>query len=101
MPDTQNKRPHRKERTGVVVSDKMQKTIVVRVERKVRHPRYKKVVRRFKKFYAHDEREQAKVGDWVRIQECRPISRLKCWRLVEVLSGPGAATAAAEPAQEA
>lgn len=98
MSETQQKSAQRKERTGQVVSDKMTKTIVVRVERRVRHPRYHKVVRRFRKFHAHDERGQAKVGDWVRIVECRPLSKMKCWRLIEVLGAPGAvqATAAVE-----
>lgn len=85
MSDTLENASHRKERTGQVVSDKAAKTIIVRVERRIRHPRYKKVVRRFKRFHAHDEKGVARVGDWVKIQECRPISRLKCWRLVEVL----------------
>lgn len=74
-----------KERIGTVVSDKMQKTITVLVETRVRHPRYKKVIRRRKKFYAHDEHQQAQVGDVVRIRETRPLSRLKRWRLVEIL----------------
>lgn len=75
----------RKERVGEVVSNKMAKTIVVRVERRFRHPEYKKVVTAFTKFYAHDEKNDAKVGDLVRIQETRPLSRLKRWRLVEVV----------------
>jgi small subunit ribosomal protein S17 len=78
-------RAHRKERVGEVVSDKMDKTIVVRVERRFRHPRYKKVVTAFAKFYAHDEKDLAKIGDRVRIVETRPLSRLKRWRLVEIL----------------
>jgi small subunit ribosomal protein S17 len=78
-------RGHRKERVGEVVSDKMDKTIVVRVERRFPHPRYKKVVTTYAKFYAHDEKEEAKLGDTVRIAETRPLSKLKCWRLVEVL----------------
>lgn len=78
-------RGHRKERIGEVVSDKMAKTIVVRVERRFRHPRFKKVVTAYAKFYAHDEKREARVGDRVRIQETRPISKTKCWRLVEVL----------------
>jgi small subunit ribosomal protein S17 len=78
-------RPLRKERIGRVVSARMTKTIVVRVERRFTHPRFKKVVRTFKKFYAHDEQSQAREGDLVRIVETRPISRLKRWRLVEVL----------------
>jgi small subunit ribosomal protein S17 len=75
----------RKIRTGVVVSDKMQKTIVVRVERFMRHPLYKKTIRRFKKFKAHDETGSAKVGDTVKIIETRPLSKEKRWRLLEVI----------------
>ena len=75
----------RKERVGEVISDKMAKTIVVRVERRVAHPRFKKIVTRYSKHYAHDENEQAGVGDTVRIRETRPLSRLKRWTLVEVV----------------
>lgn len=78
-------RGHRKERVGEVISNKMAKTIVVRVERRFPHPRYKKVVTGYSKFYAHDEKSEAKVGDRVRIQETRPLSKMKNWRLVEVL----------------
>ncbi|HEX4645247.1 MAG TPA: 30S ribosomal protein S17 [Verrucomicrobiae bacterium] len=78
-------RGHRKERVGEVISNKMAKTIVVRVERRFPHPRYKKVVTGYSKFYAHDEKNEAKVGDRVRIQETRPLSRMKNWRLVEVV----------------
>jgi small subunit ribosomal protein S17 len=78
-------RMHRKERTGEVISDKMDKTIVVRVERRFQHPRFKKVVTSFKKFYAHDEKNEAKVGDVVLITETRPLSKTKSWRLVQVL----------------
>lgn len=85
MSDTQPKIPVRKERVGEVVSDKMTKTIVVRVERRVPHPQFKKIVTRFKKFYAHDEQEQAGPGDRVRIRETRPLSRTKRWELVEVV----------------
>jgi small subunit ribosomal protein S17 len=85
MPETNSHRGHRKERVGEVVSNKMTKTIVVRVERRFRHPQFKKVVTSYKKFYAHDEKNEAKVGDRVRIQETRPISRMKTWRLVEVV----------------
>jgi len=74
-----------KERIGRVISDKMQKTITVLVETRVQHPRYKKHIRRRSKFYAHDEREEAKVGDVVRIRETRPLSKLKRWRLVEII----------------
>ncbi len=85
--DTENKQEQgiRKERVGVVVSDKMQKTIVVTVERRVPHPIFKKIVKHSKKFYAHDESGQAKIGDRVLIRESRPMSKLKRWTLVEVL----------------
>ena len=78
-------RGHRKERVGEVVSNKMAKTIVVRVERRFPHPQYRKVMTQYTKFYAHDEKNDAKPGDRVRIQETRPLSKLKCWRLVEVV----------------
>ena len=81
-----NERGVRKERTGIVVSDRMAKTIVVRVERKKPHPLYGKVVRSLKKFYAHDEERQAKVGDTVSIVETRPLSKLKRWRLLTVVA---------------
>ncbi len=84
MTDTRA-RGMRKERVGVVVSDAMAKTIVVRVERKERHPLYGKEVRYHRRYYAHDEKDEAAVGDKVRIVETRPLSRLKRWRLVEVL----------------
>lgn len=76
----------RKTRVGEVVSDKMNKTIVVEVERRVPHPKFKKIVRMTSKFYAHDEDGKAKVGDKVRIEETRPMSKLKRWKLVEVLA---------------
>jgi len=88
-------RGHRKERVGEVVSDKMTKTIIVRVERRFRHPQYKKVVTSYNKFYAHDEQEQAGVGDLVRIQETRPLSSLQCWRLMEILNADGSSKAQA------
>src|SRR5476649_2122033 len=78
-------RGNRKERVGEVISAKMAKTIVVRVERRFPHPQFKKVVTAFSKFYAHDEKGEAKPGDRVRIQESRPLSKLKRWRLVEVV----------------
>jgi small subunit ribosomal protein S17 len=78
-------RGNRKERIGEVISNKMTKTITVRVERRFAHPRYKKVVTGYKKFYAHDEKGEAKVGDRVRIEETRPLSKTKRWRLVEVV----------------
>ena len=68
---------------GVVVSDKNDKTVVVRVERRFTHPLLKKTVRRTKKYHAHDEANKAKEGDLVRIEECRPISKNKSWKLVE------------------
>jgi small subunit ribosomal protein S17 len=78
-------RGHKKERVGEVLSSKMTKTIVVRVERRFPHPQFKKVVTQYNKFYAHDEKSEAKPGDRVRIQECRPLSKTKRWRLVEVV----------------
>ena len=88
MSETETKidRNQRKERTGEVVSNKMQKTIVVSVKRRFPHPQFKKVVTSFKKFYAHDEKSEAKVGDIVRIQETRPLSKTKRWRLVKVVT---------------
>jgi small subunit ribosomal protein S17 len=79
------KRGHRKEREGKVISNKMAKTIVVEVQRRFQHPRFKKVVTGYTKFYAHDEKNEAGVGDHVRIQETRPISKTKRWRLLEVI----------------
>lgn len=76
----------RKTVKGVVVSNKMQKTVVVRVERTLRHPQYDKVITRAKKYYAHDEANTAQVGDEVVIMETRPLSKLKCWRVVEVVN---------------
>ncbi len=67
---------------GVVVSDAADKTIVVRVERRFNHPMMKKVIRKTKKYHAHDEENRCKVGDQVRIQECRPLSKTKCWEVI-------------------
>jgi small subunit ribosomal protein S17 len=78
-------RGKRKERVGEVISNKMTKTIVVRVERRFPHARFKKVVTGYKKFYAHDEKSEAKVGDRVRIEETRPMSKMKRWRLIAVV----------------
>jgi len=78
-------RAHRKERMGEVISNKMAKTIVVRVERRFPHPKFKKVITGYKKFYAHDEKSEAKVGDRVRSEETRPLSETKRWRLVEIV----------------
>ena len=75
----------RKERIGVVVSDKMDKSIVILVERKVKHPKYGKFVKKSTKFMAHDEKNEASMGDTVRIMETRPLSKNKCWRLVEIV----------------
>ncbi|MBO5688380.1 MAG: 30S ribosomal protein S17 [Lentisphaeria bacterium] len=79
-------RGYRKERIGVVVSDVQDKTIVVKVDRRTQHPMYKKVVKVRRKFTAHDEKNEAKVGDTVRIAETRPLSKNKCWRLIEIIS---------------
>jgi small subunit ribosomal protein S17 len=75
----------RKERIGTVTSNKMDKSIVVAVERKEKHPMYGKFVKRTKKFVAHDEEQTCNIGDTVRIMETRPMSKRKCWRLVEVM----------------
>ena len=75
----------RKTRIGMVVSDKMEKTVVVSIERRVQHPVYGKMVRRTKKLKAHDEENSAKTGDTVRIMETRPLSKDKRWRLVEII----------------
>ena len=75
----------RKTRVGVVVSTKMTKTIVVEYVARVPHPVFKKIVKRSKKYYAHDENESAKVGDTVRIRETRPLSAMKRWELVEII----------------
>ena len=75
----------RKIREGIVVSDKMNSTLVVAVTERVSHPRYSKTVQRTKKLYVHDEKNEAKVGDKVRVQETRPLSKLKRWRLTEIV----------------
>lgn len=75
----------RKERIGVVTSDKMEKSIVVNVERKVKHEIYGKFVKKSKKYTAHDEKNECGIGDTVRIMETKPISKNKCWRLVEII----------------
>ena len=86
MSETNTKPGLRKSRVGVVVSTGMNKTIVVEYVARVPHPRFKKIVKKTKKFYAHDEEGKAAVGDKVRITETKPISKLKCWELTEVLS---------------
>ncbi len=75
----------RKQRTGVVVSNKMDKSIVVQIERKVKHPKYGKFVKKTSKFMAHDEKNESKPGDTVLIMESRPLSKRKCWRLVNII----------------
>lgn len=75
----------RKERIGVVTSDKMDKSIVVSVERKVKHPKYGKFVKKTTKFVAHDEKNDSNIGDTVKIMETRPLSKTKNWRLVEIV----------------
>ncbi|MBD3175986.1 MAG: 30S ribosomal protein S17 [Armatimonadia bacterium] len=77
---------HLKVREGVVVSDKMDKTAVVAVQRLVEHPLYRRVIRRTKRLKAHDETNDCRTGDRVRIIECRPISKQKCWRVLDVIS---------------
>jgi small subunit ribosomal protein S17 len=101
MPEpTPTARSRRKERLGRVISNKMAKTIVVEVERRYPHAKYKKVVTAHAKFYAHDEKGEAKVGDLVLIHETRPLSKLKRWRLGRVVerSRESVAAAAAAPA---
>ncbi len=88
MAETQQapeKQSRQKELIGYVVSNKMQKTIVVEVTRQKSHPLYKRVIKRSRRFYAHDEQNQAHIGDVVRIVETRPLSKLKRWRLEEIL----------------
>jgi small subunit ribosomal protein S17 len=85
-PELQDTRNERQILTGRVTSAKMEKTIVVEVLRLVQHPKYRRVVRISKKFYAHDEKREAKTGDTVRIVSTRPLSKLKRWRLKEVLT---------------
>ncbi len=75
----------RKEKTGIVVSNKMEKSVVVEVERKVKHPKYGKFVKKSSRFMAHDEKNECSEGDIVRIAETRPLSKNKCWRLVEII----------------
>ncbi len=79
-------RNNRRTRTGKVISTKMEKSIIVSIERKVAHPLYKKYFKRTTKFYAHDEKNEAGVGDTVKIMETRPLSKLKRWRLVEIVN---------------
>ena len=85
MTDSEKKRGQPKEREGVVLSNKMNKTVVVSVSRLVKHSTYGKYVRRNRRFYVHDEKNESRAGDIVRIVETRPISRLKRWRLREIV----------------
>ena len=80
-----DRRASRKTRTGQVISSRMNKTIVVRSVTRVPHPKFGKIVKQMKKFYAHDEKSEAKVGDRVRIEETRPLSKTKRWRLVQIV----------------
>ncbi|HNQ11978.1 MAG TPA: 30S ribosomal protein S17 [Bacteroidia bacterium] len=82
----EQQRKLRKEKTGLVISNKMTKSIVVSVERRMKHPKYGKFIKKTKHFMAHDEENQAGIGDTVRIMETRPMSKNKTWRLVEVLA---------------
>jgi small subunit ribosomal protein S17 len=75
----------RKEKIGIVISNKMEKSIVVEVERKIKHPKYGKFVKKSSSFMAHDDKKECSEGDKVRIAETRPISKNKCWRLVEII----------------
>jgi small subunit ribosomal protein S17 len=81
----ENTRNLRKERTGLVVSNKMNKSIVVAIKRKVKHPKYGKFLQKTTKLMAHDEKNECSIGDTVRIMETRPLSKNKCWRLIEVI----------------
>jgi small subunit ribosomal protein S17 len=92
----QRQKALKNEKVGQVVSTRMQKTIVVEVSRRVPHPLYKRIVGKRKKFYAHDEESRARMGDVVRIIECRPLSKLKRWRLADILRR--AAQVGAQPA---
>ncbi|MEE8337318.1 MAG: 30S ribosomal protein S17 [Dehalococcoidia bacterium] len=98
---TEERKVNRKQRTGVVVSDHGDKTVVVSVERASRHRLYRKVIRRTKRYHVHDAENEATMGDLVRIEECRPISRTKHWRLVEVLTEREVAEVAPESIDEA
>ena len=90
MAETTEIRGSRKIRKGVVISRSGNKSIVVQTERRLRHPMYGKVIRQHKKYHAHDEQNAAKVGDAVVITECRPLSKMKRWRVVEVVAVEGA-----------
>ena len=97
MAEEQAKQSFKNEKVGEVVSTKMSKTIVVEVSRRVPHPLYKRIIGKRKKFYAHDEDGKAKMGDIVRIVECRPLSRLKRWQLTDIVRR--AAQVGAQPSE--
>ncbi len=80
--DAKQERNERRSRTGIVVGNKMDKTVIVKVERRLRHAKYQKVITRSRKYYAHDENNSCNVGDAVTIVETRPLSKTKCWRVV-------------------
>ena len=81
----ENRTSSRKTRTGLVVSDKMDKTVVVAIADRVAHPLYKKIIKRTYKLKAHDETNECRVGDWIRVMETRPLSKDKRWRVVEII----------------
>lgn len=83
------KRTQRKTRSGEVISTKMDKTVVVKTITRVPHPRFGKIIKQVKKFHVHDEKNEAKVGDIISIMETRPLSKLKRWRLIEILKQAG------------
>jgi small subunit ribosomal protein S17 len=87
---------HRKVREGVVVSSNMDKTVVVKISRRIAHPLYKKIITKFNKFHTHDEKNEAQVGDLVEIMETRPVSKTKRWRLVRIVKSGELAMAAKE-----
>lgn len=97
-PSTDHASPRRTEKVGLVVSTKMEKTIVVEIEMRKAHPKYKRVLKSNKKFYAHDEQNSARVGDMVRIRETRPLSKLKRWSLEEIIRRSSLTTASEEKA---
>jgi small subunit ribosomal protein S17 len=97
MAENTAKQGIKNEKIGMVVSTKMQKTIAVEVSRRVPHPLYKRIIAKRKKFYAHDEEGKAKIGDVVRIVECRPLSKMKRWRLADIIRR--AAQVGAQPAE--
>ena len=101
MSEATEKESRRNEKVGEVVSTKMQKTIVVEVEMRKAHPKYKRVMKTNKKFYAHDEQNTARVGDMVRIRETRPLSKLKRWNLEEIVRRSALAQVAEDATAEA